>query len=106
MSSAITDMALLKTQNLLSWAKNLSEEANRSRGSDLLRRWRRLRRGPIRIDCEPLRSSGRYRLAGLIERFGADAAGPDVLMELGACERRKDFSQPCGARFTDLAQGR
>jgi hypothetical protein len=34
----------------------------------------------------------------------ADAKGPDVLMELAACERRKGFSQPCGARFTDLAR--
>jgi hypothetical protein len=47
-----------------------------------------------------LRSSGTLRL---IERFGADAAGPDVLMELAQCERRKDFSRPCGARYTDLA---
>jgi hypothetical protein len=50
-----------------------------------------------------LTALGRYSLAGLIERFGADAAGPDVLMELAQCERRKDFSRPCGARFTDLA---
>jgi hypothetical protein len=27
----------------------------------------------------------------------------DVLLELAACERRKDFSQPRGARFTGLA---
>jgi hypothetical protein len=26
-----------------------------------------------------------------------------VLLALAACERRKDFSRPCGARFTDLA---
>jgi hypothetical protein len=37
-------------------------------------------------------------------RFSADAALPDVLMALAACERRKDFSRPCGARFTDLAR--
>jgi hypothetical protein len=41
--------------------------------------------------------------AGLIERFGADAALSDVLMDLAACERRHDFSAPCGARFTNLA---
>ncbi len=34
---------------------------------------------------------------------GADAALPDVLLDLAACERRADFSRPCGARFTDLA---
>jgi len=27
----------------------------------------------------------------------------DLLMELTPCERRRDFSKPCGARFTDLA---
>ena len=57
----------------------------------------------VRIECERCGRAGRYRLARLIKRFGADAAGPDVLMELAACERRKNFSQPCGARFTDLA---
>jgi hypothetical protein len=57
----------------------------------------------VRIDCERCGRAGRYALAGLIERFGADAAGPDVLLELAACERRRDFSRPCGAKFTDLA---
>jgi hypothetical protein len=56
----------------------------------------------VRIDCERCGRAGRYSLARLIERFGSDAAGPDVLMELASCERRRDFSQPCGARFTDL----
>ena len=59
---------------------------------------------PVRIECERCGRAGRYRPAGLIERFGADAKGPDVLMELAACERRKNFSQPCGAPFTDLAR--
>jgi hypothetical protein len=39
---------------------------------------------------------------GSIERFGADAALPDVLMALASCERRADFSRPCEARFADL----
>lgn len=57
----------------------------------------------VRIECSRCGRAGRYVLAGLIERFGADAALPDVLMDLAACERRKDFSAPCGARFADLA---
>jgi hypothetical protein len=48
----------------------------------------------------------RYAKAGLIERFGADAAGPDILMDLAACNRRKSFGDPCGARFTDLVARR
>jgi hypothetical protein len=57
----------------------------------------------VRINCERCGRDGRYALAGLIERFGADAAVPDVLMELAACERRKNFGDPCGARFPDLS---
>jgi hypothetical protein len=33
----------------------------------------------------------------------ADIALPDLHMALAQCERRRDFSKPCGARFTDLA---
>jgi hypothetical protein len=57
----------------------------------------------VRIDCQRCGRAGSYRLDGLIARFGADAALPDVLLDLAACERRADFSRPCGARFTDLA---
>jgi hypothetical protein len=56
----------------------------------------------VRIDRERCGRAGRYALAGLLARFGEEAAGPDVLMELAACERRRDFSRPCGARFADL----
>jgi hypothetical protein len=35
-------------------------------------------------------------------RFGADIALADLLVALSSCERRADFSRPCGARFTDL----
>jgi hypothetical protein len=55
----------------------------------------------FRIECQRCGRAGSYRLAGLIERFGEDAAVPDVLMELAACERRKDFSAPCGVRLAD-----
>jgi len=40
---------------------------------------------------------------GLLARFGADIALPDLLGALSSCERRADFSKPCGARFMDLA---
>jgi hypothetical protein len=32
----------------------------------------------------------------------ADIVLPDLLVALASCERRRDFSRPCGARFTDL----
>jgi hypothetical protein len=42
----------------------------------------------------------RPRLAG---RFGADIILPDLLVDLVSCDRRRDFSRPSRARFTDPA---
>ena len=50
--------------------------------------------------------AGSYCLDRLIARFGADAALPNVLVELATRERRADFSRPCGARFADLTARR
>jgi len=47
--------------------------------------------------------TGSYGRDGLMARFGVDIALPDLLGALSSCERRADFSKPCGARFTDLA---
>ncbi len=58
----------------------------------------------VRIECERCGRAGSYRLDGLVGRFGPDAALPDVLLALATCERRRDFSRPCGARFADLAR--
>src|SRR5208283_4922760 len=58
----------------------------------------------VHISCERCGRAGSYRRDGLIQRFGADAALPDVLHELASCERRADYSRPCGARFRDLAR--
>ena len=52
-----------------------------------------------RCDC-----TGSYRRDGLVARFGVDIAFPDLLVALSACERRKDFSRPCGVRYTDLTR--
>jgi hypothetical protein len=57
----------------------------------------------VRVDCPRCGRSGRYRLSSLVERFGCDAALPDVLAELAHCDRRGSFSTPCGAKFSDLA---
>jgi L-alanine-DL-glutamate epimerase-like enolase superfamily enzyme len=84
---------------LLSQAKNLSGEANRTRrrrrgqetkgmsGSDLTRPPRRigsrlLREFPldvVRIECERCGRAGSYRRDGLMARFGPDIALPDLL---------------------------
>jgi hypothetical protein len=57
----------------------------------------------VRIECERCGRAGSYRRDGLMARFGPDTALPDLLVALAQCERRADFSKPCGARFTDLA---
>ena len=57
----------------------------------------------VRIDCPRCERAGSYRRDRLLARFGADTALPDVLMALASCERRPDFSRPCGARFANLA---
>jgi hypothetical protein len=57
----------------------------------------------VRIECPRSDRVGSYRRDGLLARFGADIALPDLLLTLAECERRRDFSKPCGARFTDLA---
>ena len=58
----------------------------------------------VRIDCPRCDRAGSYRRDSLMVRFGADIALPDLLLALASCDRRKDFSRPCGARFTDLAK--
>jgi hypothetical protein len=58
----------------------------------------------VRIDCRRRGRAGSYRWDGLIERRGANAALPDILMALPSCDRPSDFSRPRGARFTDLAR--
>jgi hypothetical protein len=58
----------------------------------------------VRVECPTCERAGRYRLDGLIARFGPDAALPDVLAAVAACVRRAGFSGRCGARFSDLAR--
>jgi hypothetical protein len=53
----------------------------------------------VRIECPRCHR----RRDGLLARFEADIALPDLLLALAQCERRQDFSRPCGARFTDLS---
>jgi hypothetical protein len=52
------------------------------------------------------KSADRARRRPRPRSLGADAALPDVLMAMASCERRADFSRPCGARLTDLAAAR
>jgi hypothetical protein len=45
----------------------------------------------------------RYRRVRRKNREGADIVLPDLLRVTASCERRGDFSRPCGDRFTNLA---
>ena len=62
-------------------------------------------RAVVRFACERW-ASPRYRLDGLIERYGADMGLLELLGVLAKCERRTDLSQRCGARYPDLARSR
>jgi hypothetical protein len=53
-----------------------------------------------RIACARCGRAGAYRPETLAARFG-DMALPDVLIALTVCERRGDYSRPCGAGYTE-----
>jgi hypothetical protein len=63
-------------------------------------------RDVIRIECELCARAGRYRLEGLIERYGPDMGLPELLDVLAKCERKGDLSRRCGARYPDLLASR
>ncbi len=57
----------------------------------------------ITIRCDRCSRVGRYRRQTLIERYGHDAAMPDVLNEITACERNARLStERCKAYFEEL----
>jgi hypothetical protein len=60
----------------------------------------------MRIACDRCGRRGLYRRATLVERFGANAALPDVLRAVAECDRARDMSRPCGANYVDLAPTR
>jgi hypothetical protein len=63
----------------------------------------------VRFACRDCPRLGRYRLAGLAERFGADADLEDVLAAISAnCPRQRE-SHPgrrCQAYYPDLPPSR
>ncbi len=57
----------------------------------------------ITIRCDRCSRVGRYKRRTLIERCGRDAAMPDVLNEITACERNHRLSvERCRAYFEEL----
>jgi hypothetical protein len=64
----------------------------------------------VRLACSTCDRAGRYRLARLAERFGADANLVTVLASLAAdCPVKRRENDPClqrcGARYADLRDG-
>lgn len=56
----------------------------------------------VELECPRCGRAGRYRRAGLMQRFGPAAGMPDVLATLsGDCPRRGvgQYGDPCGARL-------
>jgi hypothetical protein len=60
----------------------------------------------VRIGCDVCQRSGRYRLARLAEKYGADINLEDLLARLtadcGASNPRHPVHRECQARFIDL----
>jgi hypothetical protein len=56
----------------------------------------------VRLACTRCDRRGQYRLAGLIERYGADVRLPDLRTILADCPRQNKFGDPCGVIFPDL----
>ena len=59
----------------------------------------------VRFACRDCPRLGRYRLAGLAERFGADADLEDVLAAISAnCPRQREsyLGRRCQAYYPDL----
>jgi hypothetical protein len=59
----------------------------------------------VRIGCDVCGREGRYRAAGLADRFGWDTPLPDVLRDVADCSRWGAGGDPCGARYIDLGSG-
>jgi hypothetical protein len=57
---------------------------------------------PVRIACRRCKRVGQYGKARLIERFGPDIVGPDLIRRLANCHRQSSMSNPCGAHYADL----
>jgi hypothetical protein len=58
---------------------------------------------PVRIACNRCDRRGQYRKARLLEMFGSEIVGPDLLRRIANCDRQSSMNDPCGAHFADLA---
>jgi hypothetical protein len=60
----------------------------------------------VRIGCDLCRRSGRYRLARLAEKYGAEITLKDLLLHLATdcpgVNPRHPYHRGCQARFIDL----
>lgn len=57
----------------------------------------------ITVRCDRCSRVGRYKRQTLVERYGRDAAMPDVLNNIAACERNDRLSvERCKAYFEEL----
>jgi hypothetical protein len=52
---------------------------------------------PVRIVCRACKRLGQYSKTRLIERFGPDIVGPDLIRRLANCDRQSSMNDPCGA---------
>jgi hypothetical protein len=58
--------------------------------------------GMVRFVCELCGRRGQYRKQTLIDRYGPDVVGPDSLVKVADCPRRKSLNDRCGIVYEDL----
>jgi hypothetical protein len=56
----------------------------------------------VRFVCELCGRRGQYRKRTLIDRYGPDIVGPDLLVKVADCPRRKSLGDRCGVVYQDL----
>jgi hypothetical protein len=58
--------------------------------------------GMVRFVCELCGRRGQYRKQTLIERYGPDIVGPDLLVKVANCPRHRALDGRCGIVYEDL----
>jgi hypothetical protein len=61
---------------------------------------------PVRLVCDVCGRRGQYRKKTLVDRFGPDIVGPDLLAAVANCPRHRALREErCGIVYEDLRVG-
>jgi hypothetical protein len=58
---------------------------------------------PVRLTCETCGRRGQYRKQTLVDRYGPDIVGPELLVKIADCPRHKVLGEErCRVVYEDL----